>query len=88
MDGAANAQYEAIKAFSETDQTEDFKAITVPTFVLHCEDDQLVPVADARKSIKLLKNGNLKLYAGAPHGMHTTHADVLDNDILALIQAK
>lgn len=65
-----------------------FKAITVPTFVLHGEDDQLVPVADARKSIKLLKNGNLKLYAGAPHGMHTTHADVLDNDILALIQAK
>lgn len=89
MEGAANAHYEGIKAFSETDQTEDLKAIDVPTLVLHGEDDQIVPIADAaHKSIKLLRKGTLKTYPGYPHGMLTTNADVLNEDILAFVQAK
>lgn len=89
MEGAANAHYEGIKAFSETDQTEDLKAIDVPTLVLHGEDDQIVPIADAaHKSIKLLRKGTLKTYPGYPHGMLTTDADVLNEDILAFVQAK
>lgn len=87
MIGSAKAHYEGIKAFSETDQTEDLKAISVPTLVLHGEDDQIVPYADAAlKSIKLLKNGTLKTYPGYPHGMLTTHADVLNADLLAFIK--
>lgn len=87
MEGAANAHYEGIKAFSETDQTEDLKAIKVPTLILHGEDDQIVPIADAaRKSIKLLKNGTLKTYPGYPHGMLTTNADVLNADMLSFIK--
>jgi len=88
MMGSAKAHYEGIKAFSETDQTEDLKAINVPTLVLHGEDDQVVPVDDAsRKTIKLLKNGALKTYPGYPHGMCTTHADVINPDLLAFIKA-
>ena len=84
MMGSAKAHYDGIKAFSETDQTEDLKAITVPTLVLHGDDDQIVPIADAAlKSIKLLKNGTLKVYKGYPHGMLTTNADVLNADLLA-----
>ncbi|OUJ16092.1 alpha/beta fold hydrolase [Acetobacter sp. DsW_063] len=87
MTGSAKAHYEGIKAFSETDQTEDLKAITVPTLVLHGEDDQIVPIADAAlKSIKLLPNGKLKTYPGFPHGMLTVHADVLNADLLAFIK--
>ena len=87
MMGSAKAHYDGIKAFSETDQTEDLKAITVPTLVLHGDDDQIVPIADAAlKSIKLLQNGELKVYPGFPHGMLTTHADVLNADLLAFIQ--
>ena len=87
MMGGAKAHYDGIKAFSETDQTEDLKAITVPTLVLHGEDDQIVPIADsAHKSVKLLKNGTLKTYPGFPHGMLTTHADVLNADLLAFIK--
>jgi len=87
MIGSAKAHYEGIKAFSETDQTEDLKAISVPTLVMHGDDDQIVPiVAAAHKSIKLLKNGTLKVYPGFPHGMLTTHADVLNPDLLAFIK--
>jgi len=88
MMGSAKAHYDGIKAFSETDQNADLEAITVPTLVLHGEDDQIVPIADAAlKSIKLLKNGTLKTYPGFPHGMLTVHADVLNPDILAFIES-
>jgi non-heme chloroperoxidase len=87
MMGSALAHYEGIKAFSETDQTDDLKAITVPTLVLHGEDDQIVPFADAAlKSIKLLKNGTLKTYPGFSHGMLTVNADTLNADLLAFVQ--
>jgi non-heme chloroperoxidase len=88
MMGSAKAHYEGIKAFSETDQTEDLKRITVPTLVLHGDDDQIVPIADsAELSIKLLKNGTLKVYKGYPHGMLTTNADVINADLLAFVKA-
>ncbi|NOV20284.1 alpha/beta hydrolase [Ensifer adhaerens] len=88
MAGAANAHYLGIKAFSETDFTEDLKSINVPTLVLHGEDDQVVPVADsAVLSAKLLKNATLKIYKGLPHGMATTHADVINQDLLKFISA-
>jgi len=87
MNGSAKAHYEGIKAFSETDQTEDLKAITVPTLVLHGDDDQVVPIdASSRLSAELLKNGTLKVYAGYPHGMLTTHAEVINADLLAFIK--
>ncbi|MCX7305161.1 MAG: alpha/beta hydrolase [Hyphomicrobiales bacterium] len=87
MMGSAKAHYEGIKAFSETDQNGDLKAITVPTLVLHGDDDQIVPIADAAlKSIKLLKNGTLKVYKGFPHGMLTTHAETLNPDLLAFVK--
>ncbi|SFT29190.1 alpha/beta hydrolase [Methylobacterium sp. yr668] len=87
MMGSAKAHYEGIKAFSETDQTEDLKAITVPTLLLHGEDDQIVPIADASlKSIKLLRNGALKTYPGYPHGMLTVHADVLNAALLDFVR--
>ncbi|WP_307146580.1 alpha/beta fold hydrolase [Rhizobium tibeticum] len=88
MMGGAKAHYDGIKAFSEIDQTEDLKAITVPALVLHGEDDQIVPIADsALKSAKLLKNGSLKTYPGFSHGMLTVNADVLNADLLAFVQA-
>ncbi|HEF5873734.1 TPA: alpha/beta hydrolase [Burkholderia cenocepacia] len=88
MEGSAKAHYDGIKAFSETDQTEDLKSISVPTLVLHGEDDQIVPIADsALKSIKLLKNGTLKTYPGYSHGMLTVNADVLNADLLAFVRA-
>ncbi|WMD20789.1 alpha/beta hydrolase [Achromobacter seleniivolatilans] len=87
MIGSAKAHYDGIKAFSETDQTEDLKAITVPTLVMHGDDDQIVPIDDAsRLSVKLLKNGTLKVYAGFPHGMLTTHADTINPDLLSFIK--
>jgi non-heme chloroperoxidase len=87
MMGGAKAHYDGIKAFSETDQTEDLKAISVPTLVMHGDDDQIVPYADsAPLSAKLLKNGILKTYPGFPHGMPTTHADVINADLLAFIK--
>lgn len=88
MTGSAQAHYEGVKAFSETDQTADLKAITVPTLILHGEDDQVVPYEDAAlKSAKLVKNSQLKTYPGYPHGMLTVHADVLNADMLAFIKA-
>jgi non-heme chloroperoxidase len=88
MVGSAKAHYEGIKAFSETDQTEDLKAMSVPTLVTQGDDDQVVPIDDAsRLSVKLVKNGTLKVYPGYPHGMLTTHAEVINPDLLAFIRA-
>jgi non-heme chloroperoxidase len=88
MIGGAKAHYDGIKAFSETDQTEDLKAITVPTLVLQGDDDQVVPIDDSgRLSVKLVKNGTLKVYPGYPHGMLTIHADVINPDLLTFIRA-
>ncbi|HDR9805764.1 TPA: alpha/beta hydrolase, partial [Burkholderia cenocepacia] len=84
MMGSAQAHYEGIKAFSETDQTEDLQLIGVPTLVLHGEDDQIVPYKDAAlKAIKLLKNGKLKTFPGFSHGMLTVNASVLNAELLA-----
>jgi non-heme chloroperoxidase len=86
MMGSAKAHYEGIKAFSETDQTDDLKAITVPTLVLHGDDDQIVPIAAAAlKSPKLLRRGTFKVYQGYGHGMLTVNADVLNADLLAFV---
>ncbi|PSH68469.1 alpha/beta hydrolase [Phyllobacterium brassicacearum] len=88
MMGGAKAHYDCIKAFSETDFTEDLKAIDIPTLVMHGDDDQIVPIADsALLSVKLLKNGTLKVYETYPHGMCTTHADVINADLLAFIRS-
>jgi non-heme chloroperoxidase len=88
MMGGANAHYECIKVFSETDFTEDLQVIDVPVLVMHGSDDQVVPIADsAELSVKLLKDGKLKVYDGYPHGMFTTHADVINADLLAFIKA-
>ena len=87
MTGSALAHYEGIKAFSETDQTEDLKAITVPVLVTQGDDDQVVPYKDASlKQHELLQNSTLKIYEGYPHGMLTVHADVINPDLLAFIQ--
>jgi non-heme chloroperoxidase len=88
MMGSALAHYECIKVFSETDLTEDLKKIDVPVLVMHSEDDQIVPYADAGPlSAKLLKNGTLKTYKGFPHGMPATHPEIINEDLLAFIQA-
>jgi len=89
MMGGIKAHYDCVKAFSETDFTDDLKAIDTPVLVLHGEDDQVVPIADsALLSIKLLKHGTLKTYPGYPHGMATTHADVINKDLLAFIRGE
>jgi non-heme chloroperoxidase len=86
MMGGAKAQYDGIKAFSETDFTEDLKSITVPTLVLHGDDDQIVPIADsAPLSAKLLKNSTLKIFDKLPHGMCTTHAETINAELLAFM---
>ncbi len=88
MMGAANAHYECIKAFSETDFTEDLRAIEVPVLVMHGDDDQIVPIADsALLAIKLLRKGELKVYPGLPHGMCTTHPEIINPGLLAFIAA-
>jgi non-heme chloroperoxidase len=87
MMGSAKAHYDGIKAFSETDQTEDLKAITVPTLVMAGDDDQVVPYEDAALlQAKLLKNSTLKIYPGFSHGMCTVNADVINADLLAFIR--
>jgi non-heme chloroperoxidase len=81
------AAYFCIKAFSETDMTEDLKKIDVPTLILHGDDDQIVPIADsAVLSAKLLKNATMKAYPGAPHGMCTTHKDEVNADLLTFVK--
>lgn len=88
MMGGAIAQYEGIKAFSDTDQTDDLKAIFVPTLVLQGDDDQVVPYRDASLlQAKLLQHATLKIYKGYPHGMLTIHADVIDPDILSFLKS-
>jgi non-heme chloroperoxidase len=89
MMGGANAGYDCIKVFSETDLTEDLKKIEAPVLVIHSEDDQVVPYADsAPLAAKLLKNGTLKTYRGLPHGCMTTHPDLINADILAFIRGE
>ena len=88
MMGGAKAHYDGIVAFSQTDFTEDLKAIDVPVLVLHGDDDQIVPYADsAPLSARLLKKGTIKTYPGFPHGMITTQADAINADLLAFIKA-
>ena len=88
MMGGTKAQYDCIKAFSETDFTADLKAIDVPVLIMHGDDDQIVPIgASALEAIKLVKKGTLKVYKGLPHGMATTHADVINADLLAFFKA-
>jgi len=82
------AAYDCIKAFSETDQTEDCTMIDVPTLIIHGDDDQIVPiVAAANKSSKLIKNSTLHVYKGAPHGLTATHQDEFNADLLAFIKS-
>jgi non-heme chloroperoxidase len=88
MMGGAKAHYDGIVAFSQTDFTEDLKKITVPTFVMHSEDDQIVPYADsAPLTARLVKGATLKTYKGLPHGMPTTHAEQINADLLAFFKA-
>jgi non-heme chloroperoxidase len=89
MMGGAKAHYDGVVAFSQTDFTEDLKKISVKVLVLHGDDDQIVPCADAGPlSAKLLKNSTLKIYKGFPHGMPTTHADQINADLLAFIKSE
>ncbi|MCU1281503.1 MAG: alpha/beta hydrolase fold [bacterium] len=88
MQGGIKGELDCIKAFSETDFTEDLKKIDIPTLVAHGDDDQIVPIAGAAlKSVKLLKKATLKIYPGAPHGLATTRADELNADLLTFIQS-
>jgi non-heme chloroperoxidase len=88
MMGGAKAHYDGIVAFSQTDFTDDLKRITVPVLVMHGDDDQIVPYADAGPlSAKLVKNGTLKTYKGFPHGMPTTQAETINADLLAFLKS-
>ncbi|WP_099052174.1 alpha/beta fold hydrolase [Pannonibacter phragmitetus] len=88
MMGGAKAHYDCIKAFSETDFTEDLKALTIPVLLMHGEDDQIVPISNsAHKAIKLLKNGTLKTYPGLSHAPFATHPEVINPDLLAFARA-
>ncbi|MBO9559704.1 MAG: alpha/beta hydrolase [Caulobacter sp.] len=88
MMGGAKAHYDCITAFSETDFTDDLKAVDLPVLVMHGEDDQIVPIADsALLAVKLLKKGVLKTYPGLPHGMASTHPEVINKDLLAFFKA-
>ena len=87
MQAGARNTFECIKAFSETDFTEDLKKFDVPTLIIHGDDDQIVPIGSAAlRSAKLVKNATLKVYAGAPHGLAYTHKDQLNADLLAFIR--
>jgi non-heme chloroperoxidase len=89
MMGGAKPHYDCIKAFSETDFTEDLKSIDVPVLILHGDDDQIVPIADsALLSAKLVRNGTLKVYPGLPHGMCTTQPELINRDLLAFIRGE
>lgn len=88
MQSSIIGSYDCIKAFSETDQTEDLKTISVPTLVIQGDADQIVPIDDSgRLSVKLVKHGTLKVIPGAPHGLCTTHADVINQELLAFLHA-
>ncbi|MFK3683426.1 alpha/beta fold hydrolase [Pseudomonas sp. NPDC088890] len=87
MMGSAKAHHDGIVAFSQTDFTEDLKRITIPVLVMHGDDDQIVPYENSGpRSAELLSNGTLKTYKGYPHGMPTTHADVINADLLAFVR--
>ncbi|GLS37093.1 chloroperoxidase [Mesorhizobium tianshanense] len=87
MMGGAKAHYDCIKAFSETDFTDDLRKIDVPVLIMHGDDDQIVPIADsALLAAKLVKHGTLKVYEGLPHGMCTTHPEIINPDLLAFIR--
>jgi non-heme chloroperoxidase len=87
MQAGAKNTFDCIKAFSETDFTEDLKKFDVPTLILHGDDDQIVPIGNAAlRSAKLVKNATLKVYAGAPHGLPVTHQDQLNSDLLAFLK--
>ncbi|OHV82759.1 alpha/beta fold hydrolase [Rhizobium sp. LCM 4573] len=88
MMGGAKAQYDSIKAFSETDFTKDLKALSIPVLLMHGEDDQIVPIENsAHKAIKLLKNGTLKTYPGLSHAPFATHPELINADLLAFAKA-
>ena len=88
MQGSIKAELDCIKQFSETDFTEDLKKINVPTWIVHGDDDQIVPIADsALLSSKIVAGSTLKVYAGAPHGLATTHQEQFNADLLAFIKA-
>ncbi|ENZ80418.1 MULTISPECIES: alpha/beta hydrolase [Caulobacter] len=88
MMGGAKAHYDCIKAFSETDFTADLKKVDLPVLIMHGEDDQIVPIADsAHLAIKLVKHGTLKTYPGLPHGMASTHPEVINVDLLAFFKS-
>lgn len=88
MMGGIKPQYDCIKAFSETDFTEDLKKIDIPTLIIHGDDDQIVPFADsAALSSKLLKNATLKVYKGSPHGLCTTEHDRVNRDLLEFLRS-
>lgn len=88
MMGGAKAHYDCIEAFSETDFTEDLRKIDVPVLIMHGDDDQIVPIADsALLAADLVKHGTLKVYEGLPHGMCTTHPEIINPDLLAFIQS-
>jgi non-heme chloroperoxidase len=88
MLGSHKSQYDTIKAFSETDFTEDLKKINIPVLVLHGDDDQIVPIdAAGRMSAKILNNATLKVYPGFPHGMPITYADTINADLLAFLKS-
>lgn len=89
MMGSVKAHHDCIAAFSETDFTEDMRKIDVPVFLMHGDDDQIVPIADsAMKGIELLRKGTLKVYPGLPHGMATTHAEIINADLLSFIRSE
>ena len=88
MQGSLKAELDCIKQFSETDFTEDLKKMTIPTLFIHGADDQIVPIADSSQlAVKIVKNGTLKVYPGAPHGLATTHKDQLNADLLAFLKS-
>ena len=88
MAGGIKAHYDCIKAFSETDFTDDLKAITVPVLFLHGEDDQIVPIENsAHKAVRLVRDGTLKIYPGLSHGLFATHPDIVNPDLLAFVRA-
>jgi non-heme chloroperoxidase len=88
MTGSAQAHYEGIKAFSETDFTDDLRAIDVPTLIMHGDDDQIVPIANsAEMAITLVKNAHLKVYPGLSHGICTVNADTVNADLLDFIES-
>ncbi len=87
MQSSIIGSYDCIKAFSETDQTEDLKKIDVPALIIQGDDDQIVPIDDAGKlQAKLIKKATLKVIQGAPHGLCTTHADVVNKELLAFLK--